>query len=177
MSDRLTCHYGVIGALRVLIVVFAVCCLGLQVGLFVVADDVATAYPHADASHWMYVIGGVLMVACFEIALIPLWRLLTLARRRDVFSGEAVRWTNGILACAGAEAVLVILLMLAQIWMSPSMLVVEALGVERDSVRFVILGACLVALLLIAAFELLMLVMRSLLMQAIEQRDELAAVI
>ena len=32
-------------------------------------------------------------------------------------------------------------------------------------------------MLLIAAFELLMLVMRSLLMQAIEQRDELAAVI
>ena len=106
MSDRLVCRCGVIGALRVLIILFAVCCLGLQIGLFVVAGGVAAAHPHADALHWLYVIDGALMVACFEIALIPLWRLLTLARRRDVFSGEAVHWTNGILACAGAEAVL-----------------------------------------------------------------------
>ena len=70
-----------------------------------------------------------------------------------------------------------VLLMLSQIWMSPSMLLADVLGVERDLVRFAILGAGLVSLLLIAAFELLMLVMRSLLMQAIEQRDELAAVI
>ena len=177
MSDRLVCRCGVIGALRVLIILFAVCCLGLQIGLFVLAGGVAAAHPHADALHWLYVIDGALMVACFEIALIPLWRLLTLARRRDVFSGEAVHWTNGILACAGAEAVLVVLLMLSQIWMSPSMLLADVLGVERDLVRFAILGAGLVSLLLIAAFELLMLVMRSLLMQAIERRDELAAVI
>ena len=70
-----------------------------------------------------------------------------------------------------------VLLMLSQIWMSSSMLLADVLGVERDLVRFAILGAGLVSLLLIAAFELLMLVMRSLLMQAIEQRDELAAVI
>ena len=161
--------------MRVLIILFAVCCLGLQIGLFVVAGGVAAAHPHADALHWLYVIDGALMVACFEIALIPLGRVLTLARRRDVFSGEAVHWTNGILACAGA--VLVVLLMLSQIWMSPSMLLADVLGVERDLVRFAILGAGLVSLLLIAAFELLMLVMRSLLMQAIERRDELAAVI
>ena len=90
MSDRLVCRCGVIGALRVLIILFAVCCLGLQIGLFVVACGVAAAHPHADALHWLYVIDGALMVACFEIALIPLWRLLTLARRRDVFSGETV---------------------------------------------------------------------------------------
>lgn len=85
MSDRLVCRCGVIGALRVLIILFAVCCLGLQIGLFVVAGGVAAAHPYADALHWLYVIDGALMVACFEIALIPLWRLLTLARRRDVF--------------------------------------------------------------------------------------------
>lgn len=51
MSDRLVCRCGVIGALRVLIILFAVCCLGLQIGLFVVAGGVAAAHPHADALH------------------------------------------------------------------------------------------------------------------------------
>ncbi len=62
MSDRLVCRCGVIGALRVLIILFAVCCLGLQIGLFVVAGGVAAAHPHADALHWLYVIDGALMV-------------------------------------------------------------------------------------------------------------------
>ena len=117
------------------------------------------------------------MVACFEAALVPLWRLLTLARRRDVFSGKAVRLVDGILGCAGVEGVLVVLAMLSQAWLSPSLFLSKLLGLETDLVRFAVVGGGLVALLLIAAFMLLMLVMRSLLRQAIEQRDELSAVI
>lgn len=52
-----------------------------------------------------------------------------------------------------------------------------AMGVDGQMFPYVVLAVGVAALLLIAAFELLMVVMRSLLMQAIEQRDELAAVI
>ena len=52
-----------------------------------------------------------------------------------------------------------------------------AVGVDWQMFPYVVLAVGAATLLLIAAFELLMVVMRSLLMQAIEQRDELAAVI
>lgn len=168
---------AVIVTLRVLVVLFALCGLGLQVGALAVAVGVSVDCVHADVTHWLYVIGFVLMVACFEAALVPLWRLLTLVRRRDVFSGKAVHLVDGILGCAGAEGILVALLMLSQAWMTPSVFLAKLFGLEMDLVRFVIVGGGLVALLLIAAFMLPMLVMRSLLVQAIEQRDELAAVI
>lgn len=168
---------AVIVALRVLVVLFALCGLALQVGALVAGVVVPIDRIHADVAHWLYVIGFVLMVACFEAALVPLWRLLTLARRRDVFSGKAVRLVDGILGCAGVEGVLVVLAMLSQAWLSPSLFLSKLLGLETDLVRFAVVGGGLVALLLIAAFMLLMLVMRSLLRQAIEQRDELSAVI
>lgn len=111
---------AVIVALRVLVVLFALCGLALQVGALVAGVVVSIDCIHADVAHWLYVIGFVLMVACFEAALVPLWRLLTLARRRDVFSGKAVRLVDGILGCAGVEGVLVVLAMLSQAWLSPS---------------------------------------------------------
>lgn len=168
---------AVIVALRVLVALFALCGLGFQVGAVAVAAGVSVDYIHADVMHWLYVIGFVLMVACFEAALVPLWRLLTLARRRDVFSGKAVHLVDDILGCAGVEGILIVSLMLSQAWLSPSVFLSKLFGLEMDLVRFAIVGGGLVALLLIAAFMLLMLVMRSLLMQAIEQRDELSAVI
>ena len=161
---------AVIVALRVLVVLFALCGLALQVGALVAGVVVSIDCFHADVTHWLYAIG-------FEAALVPLWRLLTLVRHRDVFSGKAIHLVDGILGCAGTEGILVVLAMLSQAWLSPSLLLSRLLGLETDLVRFAVVGGGLVALLLIAAFMLLMLVMRSLLRQAIGQRDELSAVI
>ena len=36
--------------------------------------------------------------------MVPLWNLLTLVDRLDVFSGRAVRWVDAIIACAAVEA-------------------------------------------------------------------------
>lgn len=49
---------------------------------------VASKYADADSMHWLYAVAAVLIVACFEFALVPLWRLLTLVEKRDVFSGQ-----------------------------------------------------------------------------------------
>lgn len=78
---------------------------------------------------------------------------------------------------AGIEGVLVLAVMVGQIWLSPSRFLMAAVGVDWQMFPYVVLAVGAATLLLIAAFELLMVVMRSLLMQAIEQRDELAAVI
>ena len=164
----------VIGVLRVLIVIIAICCLGLQFSAIAASAGVASKYADADSMH---AVAEVLIVACFEFALVPLWRLLTLVEKRDVFSGKAMRWVNHILVYAGIEGMLVLAVMVGQIWLSPSRFLMAAMGVDGQMFPYVVLAVGVAALLLIAAFELLMVVMRSLLMQAIEQRDELAAVI
>ena len=177
MSNSAAKRSMVIGVLRVLIVIIAICCLGLQVSAIAASAVVASRYADADSMHWLYAVAAVLIVSCFEFALIPLWRLLTLVEKRDVFSGKAMRWVNHILIFAGIEGILVLAVMICQIWLSPSRFLMAAIGVDEQIFPYVVLAVGAATLLLIAAFELLMEVMRSLLMQAIEQRDELAVVI
>ena len=122
----------VIGVLRVLIVIIAICCLGLQFSAIAASAGVASKYADADSMHWLYAVAAVLIVACFEFALVPLWRLLTLVEKRDVFSGKAMRWVNHILVYAGIEGMLVLAVMVGQIWLSPSRFLMAAMGVDAN---------------------------------------------
>lgn len=171
-------HPRAIAALKVLIVLFELICLWGQVVVYAAAGDFAAAYPEFAAARWPYTIAGLLGVACFEVALVPLWNLLTLVKRRDVFSGKAILWDNVIIGCAGAEGALVLFVLLYNSFAHGAyhdayqgMMVDVAMG------TFALSLACAIALLLIVAFILLMLVMRSLLAAAIAQHDELEAVI
>ncbi|WP_288464142.1 DUF2975 domain-containing protein [uncultured Bifidobacterium sp.] len=169
---------GAVAALGALIVVFALVCVAGQCAMVVVSGDVVQANPEFAPSRWVYTVAGILGVACVEAAMVPLWNLLTLVDRLDVFSGRAVRWVDAIIACAAVEAALVLFVTLygglahAEYRDPASGAYVDvALGAPG----VVLLGA--VGLLLLAAFVLLMLVMRSLLAAAIAQHDELEAVI
>lgn len=81
MSNSAAKRSMVIGVLRVLIVIIAICCLGLQVSAIAASAGVASKYADADSMHWLYAVAAVLIVACFESALVPLWRLLTLVEK------------------------------------------------------------------------------------------------
>lgn len=133
-----------------------------QCAMVVVSGDVVQADPKFAPSRWVYAVAGILGVACVEEAMVPLWNLLTLVGRLDVFSGRAVRWVDAIIACAAVEAALVLFVTLygdlahAEYRDPASGAYVDiALGAPG----VVLLGA--VGLLLLAAFVLLMLVMRS----------------
>lgn len=140
-----------------------------QCAMVVVSGDVVQANPEFAPSRWVYAVAGILGVACVEAAMVPLWNLLTLVDRLDVFSGRAVRWVDAIIACAAVEAAPVLFVTLYG-GLAHAEYCDPASGAYVD----VVLGA--VGLLLLAAFVLLMLVMRSLL-AAIAQHDELEAVI
>ena len=43
----------VIGVLRVLIVIIAICCLGLQFSAIAASAGVASKYADADSMHWL----------------------------------------------------------------------------------------------------------------------------
>lgn len=76
--------------------------------MVVVSGDVVQANPEFAPSRWVYAVAGILGVACVEEAMVPLWNLLTLVDRLDVFSSRAVRWVDAIIACAAVEAALVL---------------------------------------------------------------------
>jgi len=76
--------------------------------MVVVSGDVVQADPKFAPSRWVYAVAGILGVACVEEAMVPLWNLLTLVGRLDVFSSRAVRWVDAIIACAAVEAALVL---------------------------------------------------------------------
>lgn len=75
-----------------------------QCAMVVASGDVVQANPEFAPSRWVYAVAGILGVACVEAAMVPLWNLLTLVDRLDVFSGRAVRWVDAIIACAAVEA-------------------------------------------------------------------------
>lgn len=171
-------HPTAIAVLKGLIVLFELICLWGQYVIYVMAGDVVALYPETAPARWPYTIAGILGVACFEVALIPLWRLLDLVKRRDVFSGKAVWWTNAIIVCAAAEGALVLFVLLFGLFADFQYCDPTSGDCFNASMTMPAVGlACLVTLLLIAAFILLMLVMRSLLSAAIAQRSELEAVI
>lgn len=126
-----------------------------QCDMVVVSGDVVQANPEFAPSRWVYAVAGILGVACVEAAMVPLWNLLTLDRL-DVFSGRAVRWVDAIIACAAVEAAPVLFVTLYG-GLAHAEYRDPASGAYVD----VALGA--VGLLLLAAFVLLMLVMRSVL--------------
>lgn len=125
-----------------------------QCAMVVVSGDVVQANPEFAPSRWVYAVAGILGVACVEAAMVPLWNLLTLVDRLDVFSGRAVRWVDAIIACAAVEAAPVLFVTLYG-GLAHAEYRDPASGAYVD----VALGA--VGLLLLAAFVLLMLVMRS----------------
>lgn len=171
-------HPKAITALKVMIVLFEVICIWGQVVIYVAASDFVTAYPEFTAARWPYTIAGLLAVACFEVALVPLWNLLTLVRIRDVFSGKAIVWDDVIIGCAAVEGLVVLFVLLYNSFAHGSYYDASLrTTVDVAMGAFALSAACGVALLLIVAFILLMLVMRSLLKAAIAQRNELEAVI
>lgn len=146
--------------------------------MVVVSGDVVQANPEFAPSRWVYAVAGILGVACVEAAMVPLWNLLTLMDRLDVFSGRAVRWVDAIIACAAVEAAPVLFVTLYG-GLAHAEYRDPASGAYMDAALGapgVVLLGTVGLLLLLAAFVLLMLVMRSLL-AAIAQRDELEAVI
>ena len=56
--------------------------------MVVVSGDVVQANPEFAPSRWVYAVAGILGVACVEEAMVPLWNLLTLVDRLDVFCGR-----------------------------------------------------------------------------------------
>jgi hypothetical protein len=150
--------------LRVALVVLLLGTVLAQVLLPVFASEEGRIFPEVAYLVVPYSVAGILFIACVQVALLVVWRLLSLVDDGVIFTRRALRWVDVITACAAVATVL-------------------SAGVLIHLLFFVGIGGPSVVLGLPAslagglAFMLLMVVMRGLLESAIADRTELDEVI
>lgn len=148
--------------LRVALVVLLVGSVLAQVVVPVFASEVGTRFPEVAYLVIPYSVAGILAIACGQVALLVVWRLLSLVDGGVIFTRRALRWVDVIVACAAAATVL-----------SAGVLIHMLAFVPRGPMIFY-LAVCVAGGL---AFALLIVVMRGLLASAIADRTELDEVI
>jgi hypothetical protein len=150
--------------LRAALVVLLLGTVLAQVLVPVFASETGTRFTEVAHLVVPYSVAGILVIACSQVALLAVWRLLSLVDGGVIFTRRALRWVDLITACAAVATVL-------------------NAGTMIHLLFFVRLGGPGVVLGLAAnlagglAFVLLMVVMRGLLESAIADRTELEEVI
>jgi Protein of unknown function (DUF2975) len=153
----------VIRLLRVALVVLLLGSVLGQVLVPVFASEAARIFPDVGYLVIPYSAAGILVIACGQVALLVVWRLLSMISGRVIFTRRSLRWVDVITACGAVATVLN-----AGVWIH---LLVVAGGGPGIILWLVASLACGVA------FVLLMIVMRGLLEAAIADRTELDGVI
>ena len=153
-------------AIRLLRVALLVLLLGsvlAQVLLPVFASEEARIFPGVAHLAVPYSVAAILFIGCGQVALLVVWRLLSMVGGAVIFTPGALRWVDVISACAAAATVL-----------SAGVLIHLLVFVGAGGPLLYYLAACVVGGL---AFMLLMVVMRGLLLTAVANRAELDEVI
>ena len=135
-----------------------------QVLVPVLASEEAGIFPEVAYLAVPYAVALILVIACVQVALLVVWRLLSLVDGGVIFTRRALRWVDVITACAVVATVL-----------SAGVLIhlLFVVGVGGPSVALALPASLAGGL----AFVLLMVVMRGLLELAIADRTELDEVI
>jgi hypothetical protein len=150
--------------LRVALVVLLLGSVLAQVLVPVYASQVGTTVPDVAYLVVPYSVAAILFIACGQVALLVVWRLLSLVDGGVIFTRRAVRWVDVIIACAAVATVLSTGVLIHILGFVP--------GGGGPMIYY--LAACIAGGL---AFVLLMVVMRGLLLSAVADRAELDAVI
>lgn len=113
-----------------------------------------------------YAIAGIVVGACFEVALLGTWMLLAMVSRDAIFTGSAFRWVDAIIGAALTALVFVLVFGAHAVLVMQPRLGVPGIGL--------VVGATVICG---TTFVLLVVVMRGLLRSATNLRSELAEVI
>jgi hypothetical protein len=154
----------VIRLLRVALVVLLLGSVLAQVLLPVFASEEGRILPEVAYLVVPYSVAAILFIGCGQVALLVVWRLLSMVNRGAIFTRRAVRWVDVITACGAVATVL------------STGVLIQMLGFVPGGGGPIVylLAGCVAAVL---AFVLLMVVMRGLLVWAIADRTELDEVI
>lgn len=154
-------------ARRLLRAVLVILLLGSVVAQVLVpryASEVGTRFPEVAYLVVPYSVAALLFIVCGQVALLVVWRLLSLVDDGVFFAVGTVRWVDAILACAAVATILAAGVLVHVLGFVP--------GGGGPAIYY--LAACVVAGL---AFVLMVVVMRGLLLSAVADRTELDGVI
>ncbi|MHB8893416.1 MAG: DUF2975 domain-containing protein [Candidatus Limnocylindrales bacterium] len=146
--------------LRVALVVLLLGSVFAQVLVPVSASQVGTTFPEVEYLVGPYSMAAILFIACVQVALLVVWRLLSFVDGGVIFTRRALRWVDVIIACAVVATVLSVGVLIHMLGFVP--------GGGGPTIYY--MAACIAGGL---AFVLLMVVMRGLLESAIADRTEL----
>jgi hypothetical protein len=150
--------------LRVALVILLLGTVLAQVLVPVAASQFGTTVPEVAYLVVPYSVAAILFIACVQVALLVVWRLLSLVDGGVIFTRRALRWVDVIIACAVVATVLSAGVLIHMLSFVP--------GGGGPTIYYMLV--CVVGGL---AFVLLMIVMRGLLVSAIADRTELDEVI
>lgn len=150
--------------LRPVLVVLLLGSVGAQVLVPIYASEVGTRFPEVAYLVVPYSVAAILFIGCGQLALLVVWRLLSLVDGGVFFARGTVRWVDAILACAAVATLLAAGVLVHMLGFVP--------GGGGPTIYY--LAACVVAGL---AFVLLMVVIRGLLLSAVADHTELDGVI
>src|SRR3972149_12032931 len=86
--------------LRVALVVLLLGTVVVQALLPVLASEVGTTFPEVGYLVVPYSVAAILFIGCGQVALLVVWRLLSLVEGRVIFTPPALRWVDVLSACA-----------------------------------------------------------------------------
>lgn len=135
-----------------------------QVLVPVFASQVGARFPEVAYLVGPYSAAAILFIACGQVVLLAIWRLVSLVDGGIIFTRRAVRWVQLITVCGAVATVLSVGVLIHMLGFVP--------GGGGPAIYY--LGACVIGGV---AFVLLMVVMRGLLESAIADRAELDEVI
>ena len=146
--------------LRVALVLLLLGTVIAQVLLPVYASEVGTRFPEVAYLVVPYSGAAILFIGCGQVALLVIWRLLSLVDGGVIFTRRAVLWVDVITACGAVATILSAAVLVHLLAFVP--------GGGGPTIYY--LAACITGGL---AFVLVMVVMRGLLLSAIADRTEL----
>ncbi|WP_273652592.1 DUF2975 domain-containing protein [Cellulomonas fimi] len=140
-------------ALRVVIVLAFAGLLFVQLFLMpVVYLDLQDAGRDVAHLRWGLPIIGVLFALAAEVALVAIWKLVTMVKRDTVFSTRAFRWVDVVIGCAIAATLIAVVL---------SFLLAPGEEVPPGMVMLVVIGGVGTALIALVVFVLRMLLAKA----------------
>jgi Protein of unknown function (DUF2975) len=150
--------------LRLALLVLLLGSVLVQVLVPAYAYEVGTRLPEVAYLVIPYSVAAILFIGCGQVALLVVWRLLSLVDGGAIFTRRAVRWVDVIVACAAVATALSAGVLVHMLGFVPG----------GGGPMVYLMAACITAAL---AFVLLMVVMRGLLLTAVADRAELDEVI
>lgn len=154
---------AILGAKAIIAILMAISLAGQILIVPLMADEVVREFPEAAYLRWPGIVGCVAIVACVQVALVCMWRLLSMVARESIFRPSAFRYVDAIVGATVAATAL-------------CLVALGILGAARTlpPAVMLLLLMCVVGGIGLA---LLLVVMRGLLTKATELEHDLAEVI